>query len=210
MLIPDDYLPNAGGAPTQIARVPITCHEMMFAQYLPIKMAGRSYIRIPPNLKCFAPLVVLSFPDIEDHHYVYLTAKYLYVEKDHCFNRPGWHIDGFGSDDINYVWCDRGPTEFCEQDFYLSQDHEISMLDMQRTARAENIRTYPDNTLLRLTNKIVHRVPPVIEPGMRTFCKISISKDRYNLEGNAHNYLFDYDWPMVPRAPSRNHPSAKA
>jgi hypothetical protein len=201
---------RAGDSPLMIARVPIKPSEMLFVQYLPIKMAGRADIRIPPNLKCFAPLVVLSFPDIEHEHYLYMSAKYMYVEKDRNFNRPGWHIDGFGTDDINYVWSDAGPTQFCEQEFCLSEDCDLSMLEMEQQVRQENVRMYADDLLLRLNNKVVHQVNPNIERGMRAFCKISISKDQYNLEGNAHNYLFDYDWPMVPRAPSRNHPSYKA
>jgi hypothetical protein len=33
----------------------------------------------------------------------------------------------------------------------------------------------------------------------RTFVKISISESKYCKLGNAHNQLFVYDWPMVPR-----------
>ena len=32
--------------------------------------------------------------------------------------------------------------------------------------------------------------------------------DRYDLAGNTHNYLLDYDWPLRPRSLTRNVPQA--
>lgn len=197
---------RAGSAPTRCGRFAAHASEMIFVQYMPIKMPDTP-LCVPRHLECFYPLLG---PAVHDDHfgkYIYLTAKHLYVEEDRCFNRPGWHIDGFGTDDINYIWTDRGPTEFCEQHFELSDDCDESMAQMETGARPENICTYGAHELLRLDNKVVHRAPMSISAGMRTFVKISISRDRYNLYGNAHNYLLNYDWPMVPREEKRNHPS---
>lgn len=201
----------AGSAPKIVAHMDVRASEMLFVQYMPIQMPYDD-IRIPQQLRCFKPLVDAAIEDDDRHYidsYIYITAKHMYVDRDRCFNRHGWHIDGFGTDDINYIWSDRAPTEFCVQHFDLSPDCDESMRQMEQQARAENIRVYGYNVLLRLDNTMVHRVPPIIAPGFRTFVKISISRDQYNLEGNAHNYLFDYDWPMVPRGQRRNHPSAK-
>ncbi len=77
---------------------------------------------------------------------------------------------------------------------------------MEDQARSENIRTYPVNTLLRLDQYVIHRVAPNAAPGYRAFVKISVSKARYNLKGNAHNYLLNYEWEMHSRDATRNHP----
>jgi hypothetical protein len=138
---------------------------------------------------------------------MYLTAKHMYVTPQRIFNRPGWHIDGFGTDDINYIWSSHAPTEFCVQEFDLSEDCDESMAQMEAQALPENILDYGVNMVLRLDNKVVHRVPRTCEPGFRTFVKLSISSHKYNLEGNARNYLFNYDWPMEPRREGRNHPT---
>jgi hypothetical protein len=196
----------AGNAPMSVGRIPIKASEMMFVQYMPIKMPDVG-VRIPQHLMCFYPIIEVALCDNHVGKYIYLTAKHLYVDRDRCFNRPGWHTDGFGTDDINYIWCDRAPTEFCVQPFILSDDCDESMAQMEAQAMQESIRTYESNTLLRLDSTVVHRAPVTIPPGYRTFAKLSISRDRYNLEGNARNYLFDYDWPMMPRAEKRNHPA---
>jgi hypothetical protein len=43
---------------------------------------------------------------------------------------------------------------------------------------------------------------------MRAFLKVSISKDKYDLIGNSHNYLLDYDWQMKERKQERNIPQS--
>jgi hypothetical protein len=185
--------------------------ELMFVQYMPIKFPYSS-IKLPDNLKCLSPLIsAIKGPfgnAIPDDHFIYITAKHLFVTPGNPGNRPGWHTDGFGSDDINYIWYDKLPTEFCVQKFDVSEDHGQSMIDMEVQANSENIRTYEPNTVLRLDKNVVHRSPIIVEGTYRKFVKISISKDLYNLKGNAHNYLFDYSWPMIQRNEMRNHPTA--
>jgi hypothetical protein len=189
----------------------IDCRELMFVQYMPLAMPYQSP-RIPPNLRCFLPLVeaVVNLGR-RGNTYIYLTAKRLFVGPNCLGNRPGWHTDGFGTDDINYIWCDSLPTEFCvNQHFNLSDAHEASMRQMEDQAKPENIKTYPVGSLLRLDSAVVHRCARPVTEGYRTFVKISVSRERYNLVGNAHNYLFDYDWPMVERQAGRNHPVGAA
>ncbi|MNC81348.1 hypothetical protein D3C75_1344520 [compost metagenome] len=62
-------------------------------------------------------------------------------------------------------------------------------------------------SFVRIDKWNVHR-QPVAGEGFRTFLKFSVSKNRYNLQGNSHNYLIDYDWEMVTRGEIRNHPTA--
>lgn len=196
--------------PVILGEFTIRCQELMFVQYMPIVMPHRMDVRVPDNLLCFMPLVDAVIGEVGAEDYVYLTAKRLFVGPKCIGNRPGWHSDGFGTNDTNFIWSDSAPTEFCIQEFALSDDHDISLLQMECQALSENIKTYPICSLLRLDSSMIHRVPNVMQEGYRTFVKISVSRERYNLVGNAHNYLFDYDWPMVERKTSRNHPIGAA
>jgi hypothetical protein len=181
--------------------------EMCFYQYLPIKMAGAlESFHIPENLAWIKRFIAhLDFCPHTD--YIYVSAKHLFVTPDNMGNRPGWHSDGFGSDDINYIWADKFPTQFCLQPFELTEDHSKSLAELEAQALPQNIHEYGENAFVRIDRWNIHR-PPVMGTGFRTFLKFSISKNQYNLQGNSHNYLIDYDWQMVPRSAVRNHPVA--
>lgn len=201
-----------GEAPIVIAEnIILDPTEMCFVQYLPISLIGHWVFIIPKNLEFVRELINLIRVNERlnlAEYYVYLTVKHMYVNNNSA-NRKGWHSDGFGTDDINYIWYDSHPTEFCIQDFNLSDDHSLSMVEMTEQAKEENIITYPCNSLIKMTQSSIHRVSDKPFEGMRTFVKISISKEKYNLKGNAHNYLFDYSWDMKDRTVERNHPIAK-
>lgn len=66
------------------------------------------------------------------------------------------------------------------------------MKEMEQQADSSNNVTYSENRLLRLNQFNIHQVAPVTSGGMRTFLKLSFSKDKYDLVGNSHNYLLDY------------------
>ena len=187
--------------------VKMAAEEMCFVQYMPIKFPW-SFIRIPDNLEWVQPMVDILKENgsWSDEDYVYLTAKHLYVTPDNIGNRPGWHIDGYLSDDTNYIWYNRFPTEVANGEFHLSPDHEMSLVQMEEQVDCTQIVTFPNYSILKLDPFTVHRSPIITEGSMRTFVKISVSKFKYNLKGNAHNYLFDYDWRMYPRNATRNHP----
>ena len=80
------------------------------------------------------------------------------------------------------------------------------MLEMEEQAKPENDNTFPDRALVRLNQFVVHRVNPIQKEGMGTFCKITFSKDKYNLIGNSVNPLLDYNWELRPRSRARNVP----
>lgn len=179
--------------------------EFCFIQYMPIKMAGIGSVSIPEHIMWIKPLVSRIGFGIGD--YVYATVKYAWVDKDSCANRPGWHSDGFMTDDINYIWYNSIPTEFCVQEFDITQNCDLSLCEMESQAMEENIIIHPCNSLIRLDQSVVHRVAKCQHGCYRAFVKISVSKNQYNLIGNAHNYLFDYEWVMQERSISRNHPT---
>jgi len=201
---------NYGIKPQVITNIPIDCKEMLFYMYLPIKMIGSMEFRLPEQLKVFQPLIDLVIKHegekLKDK-LVYITAKHIYASPDNVGNRPGYHSDGYGTDDVNYIWTNKFPTVFCIQNFNLSEDCSTSLTQMKEQALKTNEITFPVNTLLRLDELNVHRTPDIEVGGMRTFVKISISTEKYNLVGNSHNYLFDYDWKMFDRCEIRNHPT---
>lgn len=201
---------NYGREPKVLGKLQLQPSEMCFVQYLPIVMPEAKVFsfgtRIPEALMWTKPIIDLSLPYAKIGQYVYLTAKHLWVTPDNIGNRPGWHTDGFGSDDLNIIWSDKYPTEFCVQDFNLSDCHEKSMKEMEEQAKPENILTYPEGSVILIDKWNVHRPPVIQESGFRTFVKVSISKEKYNLKGNAHNYLFPYNWEMHDRQATRNHP----
>lgn len=199
-----------GSAPHVVGTFDVAPCELMFVQYMPVFMHTiDTTVRTPSHVACFRQLIAAAIDDAGGPRgrYVYLSTRHLYVTPDNTGNRPGWHADGFGTDDINYIWSDSAPTEFCVQPFDLNRDCDVSMREMEEQARAANVQVYGDRTLLRLDSSVIHRTPMGAAPGFRRFVKISISTDRYNLEGNAHNPLFNYRWDMQPRATTRNHPS---
>ena len=203
-----------GQLPAQLGTYEVECNEMMFYQYLPIKMPNETQPIYEPRLKCFDKLIGAICCDFIGTYgldryvasYVYLTAKMLYVQPNCSFNRPGYHSDGFMTDDINYVWSDKLPTVFNQSEYALTKHHEFSLTEMDIQSLKENEVTFGENTLLRLDEFNIHKVADVKEGCMRTFLKVSISKDKYDLLGNSHNYLLDYNWQMKKRQLERNIP----
>lgn len=203
-----------GSPPILIGGMEVDCLEMMFFHDMPIKLPGGTSLSMEPRLKPFEGVVGRACCDfiglrgidafVGSH--VYICAKRLHQEPGKPFNRPGWHTDGFGTEDINYVWYDRTPTIFNVGPMELPADDVESMAEMERQAIPANDRTYPDAMLLRLDQSVVHRVGDIREPAIRTFCKITFSADRYDLAGNTKNHLLDYDWPLRQRSLTRNVP----
>jgi hypothetical protein len=194
-----------GNAPEIVGSVDVHPSEMCFVQYMPIKMGN--VVMIPDRLKWAIPIIDLC-KDKGDFEFMYLTAKYIWVNSNNMGNRKGWHSDGFMTDDINYIWYDCCPTEFCIQPFKVTMDHEKSMVEFAKQARQNRIETYAPGAVLRLDQSVIHRPSEQPYEGMRAFVKVSLSDSKYNLKGNARNELFDYDWEMKERSVSRNHPSA--
>jgi hypothetical protein len=205
-----------GQLPKQLGIFEVECKEMMFYQYLPIKMPNDIQPIYESRLKCFDRLIGVICCDFIGEFgldkyiasYVYLTAKFLYQMPNCSFNRMGYHSDGFLTDDVNYVWCDKHPTIFNNSDFKLTLDDGISMAEMDAQAIKENEITYHENSLLRLNQFNIHKVSDIKEGSMRSFLKISISNDKYDLIGNSHNYLLDYSWQMKQRKSERNIPQS--
>ncbi|MFC0183316.1 hypothetical protein SAMN04515674_105277 [Pseudarcicella hirudinis] len=206
------------GLPKFIANCACKCNEMMFYQYLPIKLHGGHRYSYEERLSCFEPIIREITQDYINYFgydkflnsYVYLTVKHLFQSEGCSYNRFGYHSDGFMTKDINYIWSDSNPTIFNKGPFFLTKDDKISLIEMQEQALAENDITFPDNSIVRLNQFHIHKVNESGKSGMRTFLKMSFSEDKYNLIGNSRNYLLKYDWEMLERGIERNIPQASA
>lgn len=197
-----------GKPPVDCGFIECSTSEMCCWMYLPVKLPGDDLrLSIPQNAQQFEKIIWKALSnylqefgdDSLNDKYVYLTAKTLFTTPGNPGNRPGWHSDGFMTDDINYVWSNRNPTIFFEADdqsnlYSFAADHSYSLTQMDDLCERPGAkwRTYPDKTLLRLDETVLHKVDTDIEPGMRTFVKVSISKERYALEGNSINHELKY------------------
>lgn len=202
-----------GAPPIDLGLIDISPKEMMFWLYCPVKLPGQDQYTVPMNLKQFEPILEPVAYDLPFHDfigsYVYITAKTLFVSADNPGNRPGWHSDGFMTDDLNYIWSDCNGTLFWEPQRRVSfvQHHMDSLEEMQAAAHVGPHHVYPDKHLLRLDQSVIHRVADVTTPRVRSFVKISVSRDRYDLVGNSVNHDLAPDWKYFERNADRNAPA---
>jgi hypothetical protein len=199
-----------GQPPVTLGQFEIHCTETMFYQSMPVKLPGQAGFTIEERLKRFWPLL----DAVRNQHkeewwkkYVYLTAKHTFVSPTQLPNRPGYHSDGYLTDDVSYLWCDSVPTIYNMGHFELSPDHNLSLLEMEAQADPSNDWPVPEFGLLKFDPSVIHKVGEVEQPGMRTFVKIVVSDRQYNLIGNTRNPLLAYNWEEKPRAAERNDPS---
>lgn len=184
--------------------------------YMCIKQAGSSEYQVPDHLRALVDdllgkVYALKPSLYEDDwtKYCYLTVKRQYIQPHSVPNRYGWHIDGFKSDQDNFIWCDTIPTEVSVGQFDLTDDHEISLEEMQKQAQAERhfCHSLHTHTLYLLDQECVHNVTTnnLDKAVLRTFMKITFSKELFNCFGNAWNYKLPHIKPTTPRKEIRNH-----
>ena len=198
-----------GRLPIYLGKFEFQLTEVMYYLYLPIKMDGPE-IRMPENLHNTRSMVdaCMLFAQEANYKYVYISARKGWATPDNPLNRPGWHCDGFGTKDINFVWWDGPSTRFANQYFDgIVSDHNRSMKQFDEQVDESKVVTYPEHHLYAIDPTVVHATPIIRPPGCwRTYVKVSMSDHRYNLENNSHNYLFNYQWPLHPRSLLRNDP----
>lgn len=208
--------PLYGTLPKYCGPVELDLHEMMFWLYLPVKLPGQVTCTVPDNLHTLMPLLAAVYSHTSKDQwlssFVYLTVKVMPVTPGCSFNRPGWHCDGFLSDDINFVWYDSIPTEFfCDGTrHYFTEDHDLSLEEMENLCIGKTPITYAPKTLLKLDQFVLHRTGECERAGVRAFVKVSLSKDLYRLKGNSVNHKLAPDWKYLDRKYTRNHPSEGA
>lgn len=206
---------KVGAGPSFHGHYDFNLPEMMYYLYLPVWMEGECIewgrgLQMPPNLEACRTLIHAAIQAVgaKRFRYVYLSARKGWATKDNPLNRPGWHCDGFGTDDMNFVWW-RGPgTRFAAQRFVdISDDHVLSQQQFEEQVDLSRVFSPPEAGLYGISPEVVHATPVIGDPGcLRQYIKISLSNERYNLENNSHNWLFDYSWPLHSRDMVRNDP----
>lgn len=201
-----------GQLPVYLGTITFSLPEVMYYLYLPIKMKDYREIRMPENLQVCRGMVdkCLAYAEERDYDYVYISARKGYATPDNPLNRPGWHCDGFGTDDLNFVWWDGPSTRFAHQQFEgIVSDHNRSLKQFDEQVDPKRVVTFPEHGIYAIDPSVVHATPVIEPPGcMRQYVKVSMSDHQYNLENNSHNYLFNYQWPMYSRTSDRNNTQA--
>lgn len=204
-----DDLRVYGKLPVYLGSFGFDLQEVMYYLYLPIRMGAD--IRMPENLHVCRGLVDACVAYANDlnliYEYVYISARKGWATPDNPLNRPGWHCDGFGTDDINFVWWVGPGTRFAHQNFEgIVSDHNRSLTQFDEQVDLNRVHTYPQRGLYAIDPSVVHATPVLATACMRQYVKVSMSNQRYNLENNSHNYLFNYQWPLHSREALRNDP----
>lgn len=190
--------------------------EVAYCLYMPVSPAGCTKILLNPRKRpdlAFAVPALYRIKSLEGVGFfakrnVYLTVKRMYVSHQVTANRPGWHSDGFGTTDVNYIWYDCLPTVLsAAKEFVVSTDHVKSLQQFEEQAEAAPTYSIPPHHLIRLTSEHVHKVAMAEEQMMRTFVKVSMSESEYNLEGNSTNPQVPPPKKIYPRSIIRNDPS---
>lgn len=202
-----------GKLPVYVGHFEFDLAEVMYYLYLPVKMDGSSVL-MPPNVEVCRPAIDTAIKYAEKFHkktyrYAYISARKGYATPDNPLNRPGWHCDGFGTDDLNFVWWVGPGTRFAHQVFEgICSDHNRSLNQFNEQVNPKCVVNFPARGLYAIDPSVVHATPVIEPPGcMRQYVKISMSDHQYNLENNSHNYLFNYDWKLHARDAIRNDPA---
>jgi len=217
------------GHPLAIANLQLEAEEFQHVVYMPIRSKptyGSRFmplVSIPDGLMWAYPAVAAVMdhlkgyrcPDLLTDWYVYLTVKRSWVEAGTAGNREGWHIDGYGSNgDKNFIWCDSVPAEVLKGTFSLPTDHAECLSRLEYLGSKAGTHHLSHHCLepfqLYDLGQSVHRCATAKVSGMRTFLKVSVSRDKYDLKGNARNPLLpSTHWPLKDRQGTRNHPTAQ-
>lgn len=184
--------------------------------YMCIKEAGHSEYQVPENLNPLVDQLLQGVYRLQPSlygddwkKYCYLTVKRMHIQPEAVANRDGWHIDGFKSDQDNFIWCDSIPTQVSVGQFDITDDHDISLDEMNEQAMYCDKKriSLDENTLYLLDQQCVHNVSKN-DSGkvvLRTFLKITFSSELFNCLGNAWNYKIPHIKPSVQRKDIRNH-----
>lgn len=186
---------------------------------LPIKFPG-SNVRLPGDFRPLAPVLRRIFnyeavinPDCYDEYYCYLTVDQGIVKPGTLQREAPCHVDGFQGarwrpkvrGNHTYTVANAVPT------FYYVQPFDFDALDEAKhnffwEMNAQVADTNSEFAWSPLPFELtlmdcysVHRGDEATVELLRTFVRVSFEVRIFDRKGNAHNPLFAYDWPMVPR-----------
>lgn len=198
-------------------RVPLGVKNLEFCNIVNmcIKERGHYMYRIPENYYNIVDVLLDGVHKLDDliayspDYNVYLTMKKMYINPNTIGNRPDWHIDGFLSDQRNFIWsdCDATPTEVLVSDLVLTPDHAISIEEMTEQSVNGFKVQLKTGMLYYMDQECVHRPTynNTNEAVLRTFIKLTFTKEDFNAIGNAWNYKLPHIVPTEQRKDTRNH-----
>lgn len=201
----------AGGSPKDLGEFKVQYDEQCFTMYMPIKI-GEQMLSLPARFEPFSKMIAAAIADYDQpFKYIYLTVKNNYAKANQHQNREGVHVDGYLTDDENYVLVSGEPTEYIQTaEFHGNPDDAASLDEFEKlwqVAKNNNaLQLMTPDHLYRL-KKVLHASPIIQKNHVRLFVKISFSNNKFNLKGNAHNYGLAYDWEMFDRGIIRNSPT---
>lgn len=190
---------------------------------MPIKLPDCAEYRLPRALQQFAP-TIQRIIDVEHRinpqhaeYHAYLTIDQRWVEPGTLQREAPCHVDGFQGarwspkcrTNHTYTVSDVLPTAYYLQPFDFSKlDERLHDFFWEMNAQVadndEASRWQPQPAEITLMDcYCVHRGVENDTPAplFRTWLRLSFEERRrvFDRLGNAHNPLFDYDWPMVDR-----------
>jgi hypothetical protein len=190
---------------------------------MPIKLPDCDEYRLPRALAQFAG-AIQRIIDVEHtlnpHHadyHAYLTIDQRWVAPHTLHREAPCHVDGFQGarwhprchNNHSYTVSDVLPTAYYVQPFHLRHlDERLHDFFWEMNAQVadtdESFRWQPAEAEITLMDcYCVHRGVENTSPTpvFRTWLRLSFEERRrvFDRLGNAHNPLFDYDWPMVER-----------
>ena len=186
---------------------------------LPIKFPGSDF-RLPKELAMFRPIIqrAANFEAIAnarcyDEYYCYLTVDGGIVRPGTLQREAPCHVDGFQGARWNpkvrgnhsYTVSNTIPTAYyiqpfdfdkldeTQHDFFWEMNRQVALTNSEYAWQPE------EGELTLMDCYCVHRGTEATREVFRTFVRISFEVRIFDRLGNAHNPLFQYDWPMVPR-----------
>lgn len=192
--------------------------EFCFVQDMPVKLAGDTKLVLPEDLS-FAGLFIGMIVDhlkatthprwLKGRNF-YLTAKHTYVDAGRVQTRPGWHTDGYGTDDLSFLWSDCVPTEFLKQALRVREDDGSMLRTLTLEADEGNRDHGKAGVVYGMDDTVIHRPGTSYHGEWRRFLKLSVSQYAYDLKGNARNPGLPTPWqPTRERGRERNNPENK-
>lgn len=197
--------------------LPFWEQQMLFEQYQLIKTKGeiKDSLKLPVEHSHLLSLVLSAMDDFRrvyggiEEHYTYLTVKRGYHSNLNPQNREGWHIDGYRTEDVNYILCDSHPTEYIDMKPPKSLEHGLCLEYLEKHSSQYQVKELEPFQLYDI-GRVVHRVSRKDFDGVRTFIKISFSKNPYSHLGNKINneFIKEYrSWNWQERKKERNCPN---
>lgn len=196
--------------PEGISILGLPTHNLEFCNvtYMCIK-EPKGLLQIPDNFLGMVGPVLTELLKHEsfDDEYVYFSLKKGHVSPYATPMRSGFHVDGFLSDDRNWILSDAIPTTVAIGQFDVEADHESSLQSFDAQALLKNKVQLEPHKLYELDKDCVHASTKncTNETIIRTFIKVVVSKEKFNGIGNAWNYKLPHIVPTAHRGSTRNH-----